>query len=261
VTAPLLRVVVADDERPARKFLIGLLKDCDGVAVCGEAGSGEEAIDLIGSTRPDLALLDLKMPECGGLDVVRRLDADVLPLVAFVTAFDDFAVEAFELNAIDYLLKPAQLARVRHTIDRARERLKQPEPAVVRAAALAGAVTAYERAARRTYLERMPVRRRNEVVILAVRQIAYVESEAELLHVHTLTKERFTISYRLHALEAKLDPRRFVRLGRGIVANLDQITKVSPMPGGTLTATLTNGVELPVSRIQTRLLRDTLLKL
>jgi two-component system LytT family response regulator len=201
------------------------------------------------------------MPECGGLDVVRRLPTDTLPVVAFVTAFDDFAVEAFELNAIDYLLKPPQLPRMQAMIERARQRLASREPAEVRAAALTNAAASYERASRRVYLERIPVRRRDEVFILPVRQIAYVMADGELLHFHTVTNERHTIAHRLHALEARLDPRRFVRLGRGIIVNVELVTKLSPMPGGTLTATLSNGVELPVSRIQTRLLRETLLKL
>lgn len=256
-----LRVVVADDERPARRFLTGLLKGCAGVEVVGEAASGEEAIELIERTHPDLALLDLQMPEVGGLDVVRRLPAARLPLVAFVTAFDDFAVEAFELNAIDYVLKPAQKERLNATLDRVRERLRRPEPAEARAAALANAAATYERVERRLYLERVPVRKREEVVILPVRQIAFVVAEGELLHLTTLANERYTITHRLHALEARLDPRRFVRLNRGTLANVDLITKLSPMPGGTYTATLSNGHQLPVSRIQSRVLRDSLLKL
>src|ERR1051325_9721825 len=122
-----LTVIVADDERPARRFLTGLLKSCEGVQLLGEATSGDQAIALIETQRPQLALLDLQMPEVGGLDVVRRLPADALPLVAFVTAFDDHAIEAFELNAIDYLLKPVQRGRLQATLDRARERVLQRE--------------------------------------------------------------------------------------------------------------------------------------
>ncbi len=115
MTPELLTVIVADDERPARRFLIGLLKACTGVQLVGEAGSGEEAVALIQTQRPHLALLDLQMPEIGGLDVGRRVPPDLLPLIAFVTAFDDHAIEAFELNAIDYLLKPVQKERLQQT--------------------------------------------------------------------------------------------------------------------------------------------------
>jgi two-component system, LytTR family, response regulator len=256
-----LRIVIADDERPARRFLSGIIKGCRAADIVGEAASGEEAIALIERTRPHLALLDLQMPEVGGLDVVRRLPADRLPLVAFVTAFDDFAIEAFELNAIDYVLKPARKERVQATLDRARARLDRPERAEVRAAAVASAAATYERAQRGPYLERIPVRRREEVLLLPVRQVACIVAEGELLHLTTVGNERYTITHRLHALEARLDPRRFVRLSRGTLANVDLIAKVSPMPGGTYTATLSNGHQLAVSRIQSRLLRDSLLKL
>jgi two-component system LytT family response regulator len=256
-----LRIIVADDERPARRFLVGLIKTCPGTQLVGEASTGEEAVALIESQRPHVALLDLQMPELGGLDVVRRVRKDLTPLVAFVTAFDDYAVEAFELNAIDYLLKPVQKERLQATLDRARDRLRRPEPPEERAASLTNAAAAYERAARRQYLERIPVRRRDEVVILSVRQIASVVAEGELLHITTTANERYTITHRLHALQARLDPRRFVRLGRGTLANLDVISRVSPMPGGTYLAKLSNGQELAVSRIQSRVLRETLLKL
>ena len=256
-----LKVVTADDERPARRFLAGLLNACEGIDLVGEAASGEEAIALIEAERPHLALLDLQMPEIGGLDVVRRVSKSALPLVAFVTAFDDHAIEAFELNAIDYLLKPVQRTRLQATLDRARMRLRSEEPAQERAAALASASAAYERAARRRYAERIPIRVRDEVLILPVRQIASVLAEGELLHVTTTTNERYTITHRLHALESRLDPRKFLRLGRGTLVNLDLVTRVSPMPGGTYIATLSNGQELHVSRIQSRVLRDTLLKL
>lgn len=256
-----LRIVVADDERPARRFLVALLKACQGVQLVGEAATGEESLTLIETQRPDLALLDLQMPELGGLDVVRRLSPSSLPLVAFVTAFEDFAIEAFELNAIDYLLKPVEAHRLEGTLDRTRRRLDRKEPAEQRAAALANAAAIYEQSSRRRFLERIPVRRRTEVFILQVRQIASVVSEGELLHITTIAKERYTITYRLHLLESRLDPRRFVRLARGTLVNIDTITKVSPMPGGTYQATLSNGQDLQVSRIQSRILRDTLLKL
>jgi two-component system LytT family response regulator len=256
-----LRVIVADDERPARRFLVGLLKASRDVELLGEAASGAEAIALIEQARPDLALLDLQMPEVGGLEVVRRLRTDMLPLIAFVTAFDDYAVEAFELNAIDYLLKPVQKERLEATLRRARERLATPEPTEVRAAALASASRAYQQTARRQFLERIPVRRRDEVVILPVRQIASILADGELLHITTVGNERYTITHRLHALEERLDPRRFVRLGRGTLANIDVIARIVPMPGGTYLAKLANGQELAVSRIQSRTLRDTLLKL
>ena len=261
MTATRLTVIVADDERPARRFLIDLLKSCDGVDLLGDASSGEDTIALIERHRPQLALLDLQMPEGGGLDVVRRLPREAMPLVAFVTAFDDHAIEAFELNAIDYLLKPVQRQRLQATLDRARERLRRRESPTAQTAAIASAATAYERAARRQYADRLPLRPRDKVALVPVRQIASIVAERELLHITTTTNETYTIIHRLHAIEARLDPRRFVRLARGTLANLDAISHVNPMPGGTYVAILVNGQELSVSRIQSRTLRETLLKL
>lgn len=252
----LLRVVLADDERPARRFLINLLKTFPDVEVVGEAASGTDAIALIEAQKPDLALLDLNMPEAGGLDVARLVKAGATPSIAFVTAYDEFAVQAFELNAIDYLLKPVDRDRLATTLDRARTRAGAD-----RTKGLAAASAVLDTATRRTYLERIPVRRRDETAILPVRQIVSIVAEGELLHLTTITNERYTISHRLHALESRLDPRRFVRLSRGTLAATDQIQKVSPMPGGTYQVQMSNGQALSVSRIQARVLRDTLLRI
>ncbi|MGH9940662.1 MAG: LytR/AlgR family response regulator transcription factor, partial [Blastocatellia bacterium] len=110
-----LRVVIADDERPARSFLAAMLRGFEDVTLVGEAEDGAEAIEVIERTRPDLALLDLQMPEVDGLGVIRLLKKSCLPLVAFVTAYDGYAVPAFELNAVDYLLKPVEHSRLRET--------------------------------------------------------------------------------------------------------------------------------------------------
>jgi len=261
MTVAAVSVVVADDERPARRFLIGLLRACPGVDLVGEAASGEEALALIQAHRPHLALLDLQMPEMGGLEVVRRLSPAAMPLVAFVTAFDDHAIEAFELNAIDYLLKPVQRERLQATIDRVRERLDGQEPHEGQASAIASAAAAYDRSTRRRYADRLPLRQRDTVVIVPVRTISSIVSEGELLHITTASRETYTITHRLHALETRLDPRKFIRLNRGTLANIDMITQINPMPGGTYVAVLSDGQELNVSRIQSRALRDTLLKL
>jgi two-component system LytT family response regulator len=255
----ILRAIVADDEGPARRFLVNLLRATPGVEVAGEARDGRSALALIDEVRPDVAFLDLQMPELGGLDVARMLQAGAAPVLAFVTAFDEFAEQAFELNAVDYLLKPVERERLESTLRRARHRLRADE--VGRARALQSAQAAFDTATRRPHLERIPVRRRNEVVLLPVRLLASVVAEGELLHLTTVQGERYTITYRLHALEARLDVRRFVRLARGILAAVDAIQRVSPLPGGQLQVTLVNGQQLQASRSQSRVLRDTLLRL
>jgi two-component system LytT family response regulator len=256
-----LRVLVADDERPARSFLVSLLRSFDDVMIVGEAASGKEAVMLIEKERPDLALLDLQMPELDGIGVVRMLKKTHLPLVAFVTAYDEYAVKAFEVNAVDYLLKPVEKARLRATLNRAQERIEHAEIVAEQTAHVDEALDAYETASRPPYLERIPVRRREEVVIVPIHQIASIVADGELLDITTVRNEHHAITYRLKDLEHRLDPARFIRLGRGTLVNVELITKVSAMPGGTHIATLSNGQKLPISRLQSRILRQRLFRL
>ncbi|MBS1808991.1 MAG: response regulator transcription factor [Acidobacteria bacterium] len=255
-----LRVVIADDERPARSFLAALLRDFEDVALIGEAESGPEAVEIIERERPDLALLDLQMPELDGLGVVRLLPKHRTPLIAFVTAYDEYAVQAFALNAIDYLLKPVERARLRETLNRALERLEQAETLASEIERVRTVAREFE-ATPQPYLERLPIRRRDDILLLPVNQIASIVAEGELLHITTIQRERHLISYRLKDLEARLDPTKFVRLGRGTLANLELISVITQMPGGTYTATLSNGQQLAVSRLQSRILREQLLRL
>src|SRR6195256_346442 len=256
-----LRVVIADDERPARSFLAALLRSFDDVLIVAEAETGTEAVAAIERERPDLALLDLQMPELDGIGVVRMLKKTEMPLIAFVTAYDEYAVRAFEVNAVDYLLKPVEKTRLRQAINRAQERIEHAEIVAEQGVRLSDAIAAYESSARTPYLERIPVRRRDEIVILPVAQIASIVAEGELLYLTTIKNERHAITYRLKDLEARLDPSRFIRLGRGTLANVDLISKVSVMPGGTHVAILSNGQKLQVSRLQSRILRERFLKL
>ena len=263
MTAP-LRVVIADDERPARSFLAALLRGFDDVRIVGEADSGRQAVSLIVKEKPDLALLDLHMPELDGLGVVRALKKHEVPLVAFVTAYEEYAVRAFELNAVDYLLKPVDKARLRDTLNRAHERMERREedaPETDHGGRLTAAAAAYESVARPGLLDRIPIRRRDELTFVSVEDIASVVAEGELLHVFTTKQARHTITYRLKDLERRLDPARFVRLGRGTLANLDALVKVNVMPGGTHVAVMANGQKLQISRIQSRRLRARLFKL
>ncbi|MBI1763793.1 MAG: response regulator [Acidobacteria bacterium] len=256
-----LRVVIADDERPARSFLAALLRGFEDVELIGEAATGTEALELIEKRRPDLALLDLQMPELDGLGVVRLLKKKRLPLIVFVTAYDAYAVRAFDLNAVDYLLKPVEAKRLRDTLNRAQERLERAELKREAVANVRAAADAYDAATRPARLERIPVRQKDAIVIIPVDEIASIVAEAEILHLTTIHNENYTIIYRLKDLEARLDAARFVRLGRGALANLTLIRRVNALPGGTYLVTLSTGQQLNVSRIQSRILREQLLRL
>jgi two-component system, LytTR family, response regulator len=256
-----MRVIVADDERPARSYLSSMLRRRPDVELVGEAETGVEAVALIERERPDLAFLDLQMPELDGLGVVRVLKRKVMPLIVFVTAYEEYALRAFELNAVDYLLKPANPARLGDALSRAHDRLERADLRASEVDRVKAAVDAYEAEARLPWLERIPVRRRDVVTLLPVKQIASIVAERELLHITTSRNEKHTITYRLKDLEARLPPSNFVRLGRGTVVAIDMITRVQLMPGGGYLVSLSNGEELQVSRIQSRVVRERLLKL
>ena len=261
-----LRVIVADDERPARSYLVAMLRTFENVEVTAEAEDGRAAIEAIELDKPDLALLDLQMPEVSGLNVVRFVKKSALPLVAFVTAYDEYAVRAFELNAIDYLLKPVERARLGQTLHRAQERLEQAEhesdARLAEAAHLQSAIETYDKQAPRVFLERIPVRRAGgEIVLLNARSIASITAEGELLHLRTSNGEHHIINHRLKDLEARLDPNVFVRLARGTLANRELIARVNPLPGGTYILTLSDGQQLQVSRSNARVLREQLFRL
>ncbi len=256
-----IRVIIADDERPAREFLKSILSEFEAVELVGEAENGVDAIELVKTLKPDLAILDLKMPEVSGLDAVKMLRKDQMPLVAFATAHDEFAVEAFELNAVDYLLKPVEKARLAETLSRAADRLENCDWRAVETEKVRGAASDYESAENRTPLTRIPVRVREESYLIPVEEVASIVADGELLHITTEAGKRYVVNHRLKDIELRLDAAQFVRLSRGAIANFSFIDRISPMPGGTYLVTLTNGQEIAASRLQSKILRAKLLKL
>ena len=256
-----LRTVIADDERPARSFLKALLQEFADVEIVGEAENGAEVLEMIKQNKPDLALLDLQMPEITGLEVVKLLRKSQMPVVAFVTAHDEFAIQAFEVNAVDYLLKPVEKGRLRETLNRAHERLEQTDFQATESANLKAAIETYEESVPKEFLERIPIRLRDEILLIPVSNIASIIADGELLHITNLKNQKYTINFRLKDIEARLEPNKFIRLSRGALANLEMIARISPMPGGTYQITLKNGQEIISSRLQSRVLREKLLKL
>lgn len=253
-----LRIVIADDERPAREFLKSLLEDIDGITIEGEADNGTDAFEMIRTTKPDLAILDIQMPEMTGIDVARRLRKDQMPMIAFVTAFDEFAVKAFELNAVDYLLKPTERDRLAEMIERARVRSQNDDLRETGTENIRAAIRHYDDSAP---LERIPIKVKDEIILLPIDEVASIVADGELLHFTTDDGRRYHLNYRLKDIETRLDPRRFVRLSRSAIVNITMIDRITPMPGGTFTVSLLNGQELDSSRSQSRIIRSRLLRL
>lgn len=233
-----LRVLIVDDEEPARALLREYLSGYDDVEVVGEGANGFEAVKAVAELRPDLLLLDVQMPKLNGFEVLELLPE--APAVVFITAHDEFAVRAFEAHAVDYLLKPFSPERLREAIRRARTRLGQPPP--VAAAAL-------HRAARPTapYLERVLVREGSRVHVVPVPAIDYVESQDDTLVLH-VAGARHRKQQTLTALEAQLDPGRFVRIHRTFLLNVERLARLERYAKDSYLAILADGTRLPVSR-------------
>ena len=240
----ILRIFIADDERPAREFLKNILREFENVALVGEAENGAEAYEKIIELKPDLALLDLQMPEMSGLEVVKNLSETETPFVAFVTAYDEFAIKAFEINAIDYLLKPVEKVRLAETLQRVSARINDTKNQTEVNSRLKNAADEYEQNRTNEKLERIPIKKRGEILLVPVNKIASIIADGELLHITTEKNQRYIINFRLKDLESRLDAEKFVRLSRGVLANVEMFEKVAPKSGGIYKITLKNGQQI-----------------
>jgi len=254
MTAP-LRILIVDDEPLARARLRGMLDGLDDALVAGEAGSAEQARQSLDSMPVDVLLLDIQLPGEDGFDLLRSLERR--PAVVFVTAFDQYAVRAFEENAVDYLLKPFSRDRLVEAIARARRELERPEELSRRLAELLGGI---DRArAPSPFLERFAVRVGARQLILKAEEVMWFGAEDKLVFAAT-TSDRHYVNFTLDQLERKLDPVRFARVHRGAIVNLDYAAALRPGFAGTYRLQLkdTARTEVPVSRARARLLRERL---
>lgn len=232
------RVLIADDEEPARRLLREYLGAHPGWSVAGEAKNGLEAAQLAKEHAPDLLLLDVQMPKIDGFEVLGLLDPSIA--VIFTTAFDEYAVRAFEVHAVDYLLKPFSAERFAQALARAEERLGKLRP--VSAATLAQAAQPPGR-----HLERLVIRDGAEILIVPVGSIDFVRGQDDYVEVFHADRSSLT-QQTLSSLEASLEPRQFVRVHRSYLLNLSRLARVEPAGGGSKVAVLKDGRHVPVSR-------------
>ena len=235
--AKALRVLIADDEPLAAERLQLLLARTEGASLVGTASDGESAISMAEALAPDLLLLDIAMPGLDGIDVARSLASqNPSPAVVFVTAFDQFAVAAFEVAAVDYLMKPVDPARLQRALDRAREYLDHH-----RAAAAEAAVPS-------EWIEEFWASDLTGLVRIASRDIDRVSAERDYMRLH-VGRRSWLIHHSMTALEEGLDPALFVRLHRSAIVRKDFITGFSRNPSGRWIARLADGTEQPVGRL------------
>ncbi|HEU5466323.1 MAG TPA: LytTR family DNA-binding domain-containing protein [Gemmatimonadales bacterium] len=234
-----LRVLIVDDERPARQKLRRILGGEPGVEAVFEAPDGLRAVELIRSEDPDVVFLDIEMPGVDGFQVVEALGAESRPHIVFVTAYDRYAVRAFEAYAVDYILKPYDADRLRTALTRARERRNGP----TRVDEMVVAV----RRERPEPLERLLVEEGGRAILLPVGSVDRFESDRNYVVVHAGTG-RYRLRATLDGLEERLDLRKFARISRSAIVNLEGIVELRPWGHGDYVVELKGGVELRLSR-------------
>ncbi len=239
-----IRVVIADDEPRARQFLEKLLGEHEEVEVVGAARGGAEALEKIASLQPDAVFLDIHMPDLSGLEVARHLRGDGAPVVVFVTAYDRYAVEAFELAAMDYVLKPIKRERLAEAVRRVITELGAGKKGT-NAKALEEALDSTALASSMPPLKRLPVRHRREVKLLELDQVPVVFSRDRLVLARAEGKE-YLVDYTLQELEQRLPTDSFVRVHRGALVNLDAVESYGS-EDGVLVLRLKDGTRIEAS--------------
>jgi two-component system LytT family response regulator len=242
-----VRVLVVDDEPLARSGVVRLLGGDPGIEVVGECGDGRSAVEAILSRKPDLVILDVQMPELDGFEVLRALEPEQRPEVIFVTAYDQHALRAFEVHAIDYLLKPFDDARFSEAIARARRNLERVELGEL-SRRLVGLLE--DRAAPRAGeppLTRLVVKRDGRVAFVRVDELDWIEAADYCVKLHTQGQVHL-LRESLNALEARLDPAKFFRVHRSAIVNLDRIRELQPYFKGEHVLILQDGTRLKLSR-------------
>jgi two-component system LytT family response regulator len=244
----MMRVAIVDDEPLARGILRELLAAHDDVEIVAECGNGFEAVKAVSDLKPDLLLLDVQMPKLDGFDVLDLVGGE-LPVI-FITAYDEYAIRAFDVHAVDYLLKPFSGERLGEALDRARVRMRTHEPAPVRD------IVSVARPDR-VPLQRILIRDRADVHVIPVGKIDYLESQDDYVAVRTGGKT-YLKEQTLAELEKLLDPGAFVRIHRRYILNLVRLAKIELAVTDSRFAILTDGTQLPVSRSGYARLRELL---
>jgi len=237
-----LRLLIVDDEPLIRLGLRTELAKLDGVVVAGECATGAAAIEAILSQLVDLVLLDVQLPDCTGLEVVGHVGPQRMPMVIFITAYDEYAVKAFALNAVDYLLKPFDEHRLRQAIERARVRLdgRSQSEFQKQLQALLGSQT-------RQKLERIVVKKGEHYEFVPVDSIEWIESANNYVQLHCGTKTHL-LNETLRAMETKLDPGRFLRVHRRHIVDISRIVAIHPLLSGSYQLQMKAGAQIATGR-------------
>ncbi|MGA8087710.1 MAG: LytTR family DNA-binding domain-containing protein [Terracidiphilus sp.] len=240
-----MRALIVDDEPLARTALLRLLKRERDITIVGQCGDGESAVDAIRQASPDLVFLDVQMPEMDGFQVAEAIGAERMPVTIFITAFDRYAIRAFDSNAVDYLLKPFAPDRLARALTRARERClgRQDKDAAQRLFAL------LDTRLQSDYAQRLTVAHGGRIIFVPVADIDWIQAEGNYARLH-VSRKIFDVRETLQALMEKLDPREFIRIHRSTIVNVRRIREVQPWFQGSHIVVLQSGEELRMSRYQ-----------
>jgi two-component system LytT family response regulator len=238
-----IRTLIVDDEPLARAMLRSFLADDAGIEVIGECGDGYTAIEMIESAAPDLVFLDIQMPDLDGFGVLRALAPAAIPNIAFVTAYDQFALQAFDVHAIDYLLKPFDRERFQRTLERAKQQISLQKRKDVNEELLR---MLNEQSARSQPLKRILVKSGDKSFFVRPEEISWIEAQGNYVALH-VGAQSFLLRQTVNTLEKQLDPARFQRIERSTIVNLDAIREMHPAGRGEYEIVLKDGVALKLS--------------
>jgi two-component system LytT family response regulator len=245
-----LRTLIVDDEPIARRGIRRLLQVEPDVEIVGECGNGHEAVAAIRKLSPDLVFLDVQMPLLDGFGVIESLSAETTPAVVFVTAYDEHAIRAFEVNALDYLLKPIDPERFRKTLERARLEAcgSETKHLTQKLSALLQSLRELQpNAAPPPYLERIAIKEQGRVFFLCVEQLDWLRAQGNYVELHA-ESESHLLRETMDGMESKLDPRKFLRLRRSTIVRVERIKELRPLFNGEYAVLLQDGTQLVSSR-------------
>ncbi|MBI2419674.1 MAG: response regulator transcription factor [Ignavibacteriales bacterium] len=255
-----IKAVIVDDEMHAREGIRLRVEKNRAIQVVGECASGRQAVQMIDELKPGLIFLDIQMPEMNGFEVLSELKTQPLPAIIFVTAFDSYALKAFEFHAVDYLLKPVNDEKFAEALNLAVQRinLKQLESYTTKVLSVVSDYNSLKEPGdtaihegfseqKKQYLTRFMIKKRENIFIVSVNDIDWLESEGDYVYIHS-GKTKYLLRETLTSLEAKLDPQRFIRIHRSTILNIEKVKQLKATPHGDFDILLANGEMLKMSR-------------
>ena len=242
-----IRTLIVDDMRPAREHIRQYLATDTEIEIVGEAANGREAIEAINSQNPDLVFLDVQMPGVDGFGVIERIGVEQMPAVIFVTAFDEFALKAFDANATDYLLKPFDEERITRAVNRAKKEIERAQSGDIETRLRKVLEGVKSDAPANKYLKRISVKNASHTFVLQTDDIDWIGAAGNYVELH-VGSETHLIRERLSQLEERLDPEKFVRVHRSTIVRVDRIKKLHPLFNDDHLIELGNGTKLNASR-------------